>query len=70
MKPELRYQVITVFCIVHRAVKANKTVRRGHELLFERPLLTAKVNIFGMRPAKNVSDGSFALIRCDLHSYE
>ena len=70
MKPELRYQVITVFRIVRRAGKANKTVRRGHGLPFERPLLTAKVNIFGTHPEKNVSDGSFALIRCDLHSCE
>ena len=52
MKPELRYQVITVFRIVRRAVKANKTVRRGHGLPFERPLLTAKVNIFGRRSEK------------------
>ena len=52
MKPELRYQVITVFRIVRRAGKANKTVRRGHGLPFERPLLTAKVNIFGTHPEK------------------
>lgn len=50
MKPELRYQVITVFRVVRRAGNTDNTGRRECGLSFERPLLTAKVNFFGHNP--------------------